>query len=98
MAYGGQNGTPPDKVGFDRSVFIPGEIFFPDQVGKKFVTIDGRRLPLASQEVGKGEWYSSDLLVDWTSRFVSEAKAQRKPFFLYLPFTAVHFPVMAPAG
>src|SRR3546814_16534405 len=35
--------------------------------------------------------------VDWTVRFVDEAKAAGKPFFLYLPFTAVHFPVMAPA-
>ncbi|AJA07306.1 sulfatase [Sphingopyxis fribergensis] len=94
---GAQHGTPPTKVGFDRSVLFQGGTFFPDQVGKKFVTIDGNQLPLASQEVGKGEWYSSDLLVDWTSRFVSEAKAQGKPFFLYLPFTAVHFPVMAPA-
>src|SRR3546814_8521735 len=37
------------------------------------------------------------MLVDWTVRFVDEAKAAGKPFFLYLPFTAVHFPVMAPA-
>ena len=94
---GAQHGTPPTKVGFDRSVLFPGGTYFPDQVGKKFVTIDGNQQPLASQEVGKGEWYASDLLVDWTSRFVSEAKAQGKPFFLYLPFTAVHFPVMAPA-
>lgn len=96
---GAQHGTPPKEVGFDRSMFQKGGTYFPDQPGKgrTFVTIDGRQARLDSPEVGKGEWYASDMLVDWTVRFVDEAKAEGKPFFLYLPFTAVHFPVMAPA-
>jgi arylsulfatase A-like enzyme len=94
---GSQHGSPPTAEGFDRSFSFPGGTYFPDQLGKKQVVIDGKPTALASPEVGKGEWYASDLLVDWTDRFVGEAKAQNKPFFLYLPFTAVHFPVMAPA-
>ena len=96
---GAQHGTPPKAVGFDRSMFQKGGTYFPDQPGKgrTFVTIDGRQARLDSPEVGKGEWYASDMLVDWTVRFVDEAKVAGKPFFLYLPFTAVHFPVMAPA-
>ncbi|HWV60628.1 MAG TPA: arylsulfatase, partial [Sphingopyxis sp.] len=96
---GAQHGTPPKAVGFDRSIFHKGGTYFPDQPGKgrTFVTIDGRQVRLDSPEVGKGEWYASDMLVDWTVRFVEEAKAAGKPFFLYLPLTAVHFPVMAPA-
>ena len=96
---GAQHGTPPKAVGFDRSMFQKGGTYFPDQPGKgrTFVTIDGRQARLDSPEVGKGEWYASDMLVDWTVRFVDEAKVAGKPFFLYLPFTAIHFPVMAPA-
>lgn len=96
---GAQHGTPPKAVGFDRSMFHKGGTYFPDQPGKgrTFVTIDGQRTQLDSPRVGKGDWYASDMLVDWTVRFVDEAKAEGKPFFLYLPFTAVHFPVMAPA-
>jgi len=94
---GAGHGTPPTTVGFDRSFSVQGGTYFPDQAKRTIVTIDGTRTPLTSPDVGKGEWYASDLLVDWTARFVSEAKAQHKPFFLYLPFTAVHFPVMAPA-
>ena len=96
---GAQHGTPPQSVGFDRSMFQKGGTYFPGQPGpgRKTVTIDGRQVPLDSPEVGKGEWYASDMLVDWTVRFVDEAQAEEKPFFLYLPFTAVHFPVMAPA-
>ena len=94
---GAQNGTPPKEVGFDRSLFHKGGTYFPNQPGREFAMIDGQRTRLDSPEVGKGEWYASDMLVDWTVRFVDEAKAEGKPFFLYLPFTAVHFPVMAPA-
>ncbi|MDG2532657.1 arylsulfatase [Sphingomonas sp. HITSZ_GF] len=93
---GAAHGSPPEARGFDRSFSFPGGTYFPDQVGRKNMQIDGRPVPLTSPEVGEGEWYASDLLVDWTNRFVGEAKAQNKPFFLYLPFTAVHFPVMAP--
>ena len=89
---GAQHGTPPKAVGFDRSMFQKGGTYFPDQPGKgrTFVTIDGRQARLDSPEVGKGEWYASDMLVDWTVRFVDEAKVAGKPFFLDLPFTAVH--------
>lgn len=94
---GTAHGTPPEAVGFERSFYPKGGTYFPNQAGRKFVTIDGVRKRLASSEVGRGEWYASDLLVDWTIKYVDEAKAQKKPFFLYLPLTAVHFPVMAPA-
>lgn len=94
---GDAHGSPPTAEGFDRSFSLRGGTYYPDQPGRKFVTIDGKRTPLSSPEVGKGEWYASDLLVDWTMRFVDEAKAQKRPFFAYLSFTAVHFPVMAPA-
>ncbi|WP_439569585.1 arylsulfatase [Sphingopyxis sp.] len=94
---GTAQGTPPEAVGFERSFYPRGGTYFPDQAGREFVTIDGVRKRLDSPEVGEGEWYASDLLVDWTIKYVDEAKAQKKPFFLYLPLTAVHFPVMAPA-
>lgn len=92
---GDSHGTPPEQKGFDRSFDFPGGTYFPDQP-KGAVRIDGRKVPLNSPEVGEGDWYASDLLVNWTDKFMGEAQAAKKPFFLYLPFTAVHFPVMAP--
>jgi arylsulfatase len=94
---GSGHGSPPQARGFDRSFSFPGGTYFPNQTGRTNVSIDGKPVPLTSPEVGQGQWYSSDLLVDWTNRFVGEARKEKKPFFLYLPFTAVHFPVMAPA-
>ncbi|WP_232491811.1 arylsulfatase [Novosphingobium kaempferiae] len=96
---GNTHGVGPWNRGFDRSITPPlGGLYFPDQTSKNRTTvyIDGRQVPTASPEVGTGHWYASDMFVDWGLRFVREAGEKRKPFFLYLPFTAPHFPLMAP--
>jgi len=92
------HGVGPWQRGFDRSLVSPvGELYFPDQTTKNAqqVYLDGRALPANSPEVGTGEWYSSNLFVDWATKFAREAEAQKKPFLIYLPFVAVHFPLMA---
>jgi arylsulfatase len=94
------HGVGPWQRGFDRSLVSPfGEIYFPDQTTKNAQTLylDGRALPANSPEIGAGEWYSSNLFVDWAGRFAREAESRNKPFLIYLPFVAVHFPLMAPA-
>lgn len=89
-------GSAPWQRGFQHSFTPPGGLYFNDQPGKKTTYIDGRAVDTASDEVGKDYWYASDLLVSWGTKFAAEATAQHKPFFLYLPFTAPHFPLMAP--
>lgn len=89
------HGTPPWARGFQRSFVPVGGTYFRDQP-KGAVHIDGRPVPLNSDEVGTGYWYGSDLLVDWSTRFIDDAASQGKPFFHYLPFCAPHFPLMAP--
>jgi len=94
------HGVAPWQRGFEHSTVLPfGELYFPDQPQPmtKSVYIDGRKVPTNSSEVGKGYWYSSDMFVDWQSKFITQAKGEHKPFFLYMPFTAAHFPLMAPA-
>jgi arylsulfatase len=93
------HGVGPWDRGFDRSLTSPvGELYWPDQVQKnaRYVYIDGKKVRANSPEVGSGEWYSSNLFVDWTTKFIKQADAANKPFFVYLPFVNVHFPVMAP--
>jgi arylsulfatase A-like enzyme len=41
-------------------------------------------------------WYATFLWVDFGLKFVDEAQKAKKPFFLYLPHNAPHFPLMAP--
>lgn len=98
---GQQNGTPPWERGFMRSLNSRfGEVYFPhedDRPGTKMLYLNGRELPKDSPEIGKGEWYSTDLFTEWGLRFIDEARAEKKPFFLYLAQGAAHFPLRAPA-
>ncbi len=41
-------------------------------------------------------WYATLLWVDFGLKFVDEVQKAKKPFFLYLPHNAPHFPLMAP--
>ena len=76
-----------------------GEVFFPredDRPGTKMLFLDGREIPKDSPELGT-DWYSTDLFTDWGLKFVDEARAAQKPFFLYIAQCAAHFPLRAPA-
>ena len=42
-------------------------------------------------------WYTTDLWTDFGIKFIDEALAAKKPFFLYLAYNAPHFPLQAPA-
>jgi arylsulfatase A-like enzyme len=71
-------GVGPWQRGFDRSIASPeGGIYFPDQVNPKgehpALFIDGKKYPSDAPEIGTGEWYSSDLFVDWDTKFMGEA-------------------------
>src|SRR3546814_5985862 len=68
---GMSRGVGPWQRGFDRSLTSPvGEIYWPNQVQKnaKYLFIDGKKVRANSPEVGTGQWYSSDLFVDWTTK------------------------------
>jgi len=97
---GQQNGTPPWKRGFLRSLNSRyGEVYFPkelDRPGTDVLYLNGREIRKDSPELGK-DWYSTELFTDWGLRFIDEARKEGKPFFLYLAQGAVHFPLRAPA-
>lgn len=96
---GQQNGTPPWERGFMRSLNSRyGEVYFPkedDRPGTVHLYLNGREMPKDSPELGK-DWYSTDLFTEWGLKFIDEARAERKPFFLYIAQGAAHFPLRAP--
>jgi arylsulfatase A-like enzyme len=94
----GQNlGVVPWERGFMRSLnAAAGGFYFPEG--------DKANLFLNGQPVGTGgkagvptEWYSTDLWTDYSLKFIDEARAEKKPFFVYLAENAPHFPLQAPA-
>ncbi len=104
---GQQNGTPPWQRGFDRVLNLrAGGIFFPNQNfqgggdeltrrGQEPLYLDGDPVPRDSAVLGQN-WYATFLWTDFGLKFVDEARKADKPFFLYLPHNAPHFPLMAP--
>ena len=96
---GQTRGVPPWKRGFQRTMSSAlGAIYYPDQKAKDDkgkLYIDGKAYALNDPVFGK-DWYISDLITEWGTKYIDEAKAKDKPFFLYLAHVAPHFPVMAP--
>lgn len=78
----------PRAFGFDRFFgFLPGYIH--DYYDSNKLQLDGETY------TGK-KGYITDLITEFGIRFIEEAKARKKPFFLYLPYNAPHYPLQVP--
>jgi arylsulfatase A-like enzyme len=87
---GENQGHWPVDRGFDRSYsLVSGATnYWRLDRGRVFV-IDGQW-----HEPGEG-WYATDAFSDHAVAFVEDAHRHGKPFFLYLPYTAPHWPLHA---
>jgi arylsulfatase A-like enzyme len=93
----GQNhGVVPWERGFDRSMNSPAGGFYYPEGKQKRIFLNGQALADDAPELPKN-WYSTDLWTDYGIKFIDEARAAQKPFFLYLAYNAPHFPLQAPA-
>ena len=85
----------PLARGFDRFYGVP------EGGGFYFQVKPGRTVVLNEQVVGSMEtplpdgWYSTDAWTEYGLKFIDEALAAAKPFFLYLAHNAPHFPLQA---
>lgn len=105
---GQDHGSPPWQRGFDRVLSLrAGGMYFPNQNfqggGDVFTSraheplyLNGTPTPRDAPIFGKN-WYATYLWTDFGLKFIDEARKANKPFFLYLPYNAPHFPLMAPA-
>lgn len=81
--------TPePNEFGFDRFFgFLPG--YISDYY-------DSNKLQLDEDSYTGEPAYITDLITNHGIGFIEEAQKQKKPFFLYLPYNAPHYPLQAP--
>lgn len=93
----GQNhGVKPEERGFQRTLTAAaGGFYFPDSRGTK-IFYNGKDVGKNGDPLPK-DWYTSDLWPNFGLKFIDEALAEKKPFFLYNAFNAPHFPLQAPA-
>jgi arylsulfatase len=89
-------GTTPWTRGFDRSLNAAAGGFYYPGSDKANLFLNGKDIGSGGQSGVPKDWYSTDLWTDYGLRFIDEARAEKKPFFLYLAHNAPHFPLQAP--
>jgi len=93
----GQNhGVTPWNRGFERSLnAAAGGFYFPDSP-RTDLFLNGDNVGRRGGKIPEN-WYSTDLWTDYGIKFIDEAIAAKKPFYLHLCHNAPHFPLQAPA-
>ncbi|MHA3775379.1 arylsulfatase [Verrucomicrobiota bacterium sgz303538] len=92
----GQNhGVTPWGRGFDRSLSATAGGFYFNDSPRTALFLNGKNVGRADDPLPK-QWYSTDLWTEYGLKFIDEARAAQKPFFLYLAHNAPHFPLQAP--
>ncbi|HBJ85924.1 MAG TPA: arylsulfatase [Verrucomicrobiales bacterium] len=95
----GQNlGVTPWGRGFDRSLNAPGGGFYfaGGDKSKTKLFLNGEAIANDDPRLPQN-WYSTDLWTTFGLKFIDEALAEKKPFYLHLCHNAPHFPLQAPA-
>ena len=70
--------------------FIP-----PDSVFQRPFKMQGKELPARELYYNGEEFFKTDAFTDFAIDKLSERKEKDKPFFLYLPYGAAHYPLQA---
>ncbi len=60
----------------------------------KYVRLPADREP--EHEIQPGAFYATDVFTEYALEFLNQARAQDRPYFLYLAESAPHFPLQAP--
>lgn len=92
---GQAQGVVPWERGFDRSLNAPSGGFYYPEAQRAKLFLNGLEIANDDPRLPKN-WYSTDLWTEFGIRFIDEALAAKKPFFLYLAHNAPHFPLQAP--
>ncbi|MGK0185310.1 MAG: arylsulfatase A-like enzyme [Verrucomicrobiales bacterium] len=80
----------PLKRGFDKFYGIP------QGGGHYYRNLPGRQLVLGDREIPIPEdWFATEGFTEHAVQFIEEEKGSEKPFFLYVAYTAPHWPLQA---
>ncbi|MCB1278642.1 arylsulfatase [Prosthecobacter sp.] len=93
----GQNlGVTPWGRGFDRSLNPAAGGFYYAGSPRYDLWLNGESIKADDPRLPKN-WYTTDLWTTFGLKFIDEALAEKKPFYLHLCHNAPHFPLQAPA-
>ncbi|CAN5477186.1 arylsulfatase [soil metagenome] len=92
---GQDQGVVPWRRGFERTLTAPTGGFYSSADPKADLYLNGEKIANDDPRLPKN-WYTTDLWTQYGIKFIDEALAAKKPFFLYLAYNAPHFPLEAP--
>jgi arylsulfatase len=92
---GQSQGVTPLKRGFDRCLNAPAGGFYFWNAPRAEIYLDDVKLANDDPRLPK-DWYSTDLWTTFGLKFIDDALAAKKPFYLHLCHNAPHFPLQAP--
>ncbi len=93
----GQNlGVTPWGRGFDRSLNPAAGGFYYGESPRYDLWLNGEQIAADDPRLPE-KWYTTDLWTTFGLKFIDEALAEKKPFYLHLCHNAPHFPLQAPA-
>jgi len=94
---GQKHGVAPWNRGFDRSLNAAAGGFYFVSHPRAELFLNGD--PIATNDPRlPADWYSTDLWTTFGLRFIDEALAESKPFYLHLCHNAPHFSLQAPTA
>ncbi len=93
---GQQQGVTPWSRGFERNLSAPDGGFYYPQSPRAKLFLNGEPIPNDDPRLPP-HWYSTDLWTTFALKFIDEAHAAKRPFYLHLCHNAPHFPLQAPA-
>lgn len=93
---GQEHGATPWGRGFHRSLNAAAGGFYFAGSGRAKLFLNGEEIANDDPRLPK-DWYSTDLWTTFGLKFIDEAIADKKPFYLHLCHNAPHFPLQAPA-
>jgi arylsulfatase len=93
---GQQHGVTPWGRGFERTLTAAAGGFYLPDGEKQRIFLNGEALKDNDPRLPK-DWYTPDLWTTFGLKFIDEALAAKKPFYLHLCHNAPHFPLQAPA-
>ncbi|MEI7421980.1 MAG: arylsulfatase [Prolixibacteraceae bacterium] len=90
-------GATPWGRGFDRSLnAAAGGFYYASKSPKARLYLNGKLLENNDSQL-PANWYTTDLWTTFGLKFIDQALAEKKPFYLHLCHNAPHFPLQAPS-
>jgi arylsulfatase len=95
-------GWVPDRFQFTRSFddsfsFYGSTEYFlpPDGTFRRPFHLNGEKIMPDEMDLSQRPFYKTDAITDYALAFLDKAQNEDKPFFLYLPYHAAHYPLQA---